>query len=244
MLQFVGCRNVIFLYVLVLLVNSSMAIAGSFNAMPVRIDIRKDSQTGSTVITNLSNQPLFLQADLMSWSQNDGEDVLEPSNDLVLSPPIFKIKPNGAQTLRIGLLKARQNDVESAYRLMILEVPQDSKDSGVTINVALQIVLPLFVASRNPTLPIPAWDVIRNDDGSLTLSVSNSGGSHIHLIGIKLFDGNGHLLSSQNVNGYVLPGKSRKWNVMQNSVSVFKGNKVRLSVQTDDGDIETDQIIK
>jgi len=90
---------------LLALAAAHAAQAGSFSATPVRVTLSPASRTASLTIENKGDEEVLVQSQVMAWSQRDGGDVLEESRELLISPPIFRIAPGAAQTLRIGLMR-------------------------------------------------------------------------------------------------------------------------------------------
>ena len=81
-------------------------VAGQFSVTPVRIFMVPKDRAAAITITNESDEPLVMQADVYSWKQKaDGEDDLTPSEDLFLSPPIIKLAPKARQVVRLVMLK-------------------------------------------------------------------------------------------------------------------------------------------
>ena len=180
----------------------------------------------------------------MSWGQVDGEDRFEPTNNLVSSPPIFKIPAKGVQTLRIGLLKPFNGNSESAYRVFVQEVPQEKTGKGVNININLQMVLPLFVLPQGPVSPSIRWHLIEERDGNIYLSLDNLGNQHLQLIECKLLPSDGSPITSSNISGYVLPGTSRKWQIGKRNQLLSRGRGITILAKTDNGDIRKELIVE
>jgi fimbrial chaperone protein len=61
--------------------------AGSFSVSPIRIELSSAQRSAVLTIRNGGDQPVVVQAQLVDWSQADNEDRLEPTNDLIASPP-------------------------------------------------------------------------------------------------------------------------------------------------------------
>ena len=49
---------------------------------------------------------VLVQAEVMLWEQVDGEDRLTPTRDLLVSPAVFTLPPNGSQLVRVALRSA------------------------------------------------------------------------------------------------------------------------------------------
>jgi len=210
------------------------AHAGSFTATPVKLTLPAGATSTSLSLQNAGDQPVLVQAELMAWSQQGGKDLLTPSQDLVVSPPIFTVAPGAAQIVRIGLLRRPDSDREVTYRLFLQEVPQPPKPGEQGISVALRLGLPVFVLPKGGAAPQLAWSA-RAENGELRLSLSNTGNGHVQAIECKLYGEDGKLIAEQPLGAYVLSGQTRSWMVKPDRA--WQGGKLRLVAQTSTGDI-------
>ena len=74
-------------------------------------------------VRNEENVEVVIQVETLQWSQADGQDVLEPTRDLVGSPLVFTLPPNGTQLVRVALRRTPDERRELSYRLVVQEVP-------------------------------------------------------------------------------------------------------------------------
>ena len=67
----------------------SPAFAGTFTISPLRVDFA--DATGMAVLTvrNEDATPVVVQTQGLAWSQEGGQDALNPSRDLLISPAVF-----------------------------------------------------------------------------------------------------------------------------------------------------------
>ena len=170
----------------------------------------------------------------MAWSQQNGKDVLAPSQDLVVSPPIFKVAPGAAQTVRVGLLKPSSADREVAYRLFLQEVPQPPAPGERGISVALRLGLPVFLLPRGGGAPQLAWRA-KSEGGAINLTLANGGNAHVQALDSKLYSPDGTLLAEQQLGAYVLAGQSRSWLIKLRQP--WRGGKLKVVAQTSTGDV-------
>lgn len=133
------------------------AQAGSFTVTPLRVVLTAASTTGTLVIENGADEPVLMQSQPMAWSQVNGRDVLEETRELLVSPPIFRVGARSAQTVRVGLMGQAHASRQLTYRLLLQEVPPPLKPGRQAIGVALQLSLPVFVASREPASQRLRW---------------------------------------------------------------------------------------
>jgi fimbrial chaperone protein len=210
------------------------AHAGLFGVDPVRLTLRAGAMSTSLLLENKGDEPVLVQVELMAWSQEDGKEVLTPSQDLVVSPPIFKVAPGAAQTVRVGLLRPVDPERELTYRLFLQEVPLPMQGQ-VGVTVALRVGLPVFVLPRGRALPLLSWRATHAAEGQIELSLSNSGNAHVQAIDCKLYQLDGTLIAEHVLATYVLPGQARSWQIKPSQP--WRGEKLKLTARTDGGEV-------
>ena len=70
------------------------AHAGSLHVSPVRLELPAGAHAVALTLRNEDDAPLFGQIRLFKWTQTIDEDHLEPTTELVASPPIAEIAPH------------------------------------------------------------------------------------------------------------------------------------------------------
>jgi fimbrial chaperone protein len=141
------------------------------------------------------------------WSQANGEDVLQDSADLIVSPPIFTIAPDRRQLIRIG---PRTSAAGTAYRIVLEEIPA-AVSPGSGVRVALRVNLPFYILPQGGGRPALNWAAWRDRDGNVFIEARNNGTRHSQIASLASVDAAGRetpLLSRPLV---VLPGGSRRW---------------------------------
>ncbi|MFX7333387.1 fimbria/pilus periplasmic chaperone, partial [Acinetobacter baumannii] len=73
---------------------------------------------------NQSNESADLQVRIFEWTQNAGQDQLIPTDDIAISPPFLKLKPNDSYNLRVVRIKPEPISGEKTYRIIIDELPK------------------------------------------------------------------------------------------------------------------------
>jgi fimbrial chaperone protein len=219
---------------LLALIATLPAHAASFTATPVRLTLPAAASSTSLSLQNVADQPVLVQAEVMAWSQRDGEDVLRPTEDLVVSPPIFTVAPGASQIVRIGLLQRPQSEREITYRVFLQEVPQPPPPGEQGISVALRLGLPVFVLPKGGASPQLSWTA-RREGGEVRVAVSNTGNGHAQIVECKLHGEDGKLIAERGLGAYVLAGQTRTW-AMKTSPA-WGGGKLTLSAKTSAGDV-------
>jgi fimbrial chaperone protein len=212
------------------------ANAGTFSATPVRLSLSSQASTTSLVLDNTGDQPVLVQTEVMSWTQKDGQDQLEASSDLLVSPPIFKLAAGGKQVVRVGLMRPVDPAREITYRLFLQEVPQPVTPGQAGISVLLRLGLPVFVLpAQAATGPRLTWRAEPIGDEGLSLSLSNVGNLHVRAAACSIFLPDGTPMATKDLAGYVLAGQTRSWKVKTSQP--WRGGPLRLKARIDDSDV-------
>jgi fimbrial chaperone protein len=217
------------------LVGAAPASAGSFSANPVRLTLPAGSTSTSLLLENRGETPVVVQASTASWRQEAGRDVVEETEDLIVSPPIFTIPVGASQTVRVGLVRPAEPTREVTYRLFLQEVPSPvgAGESGVA--VALQLALPLFVQPVAKASPRLAWRARSGDDGEVELSLANDGTTHVQVLDARLAGVDGTVFAEVSPRAYVLSGQSRSWRMKP--LRPWTGEALRVTARTGSGDV-------
>jgi len=211
------------------------ATAGSFAANPIRLTLAPGASTTALTLENTGDEVVTVQASLRAWTQEEGLDQMNASQDLVVSPPIFKLAPRARQTIRLGLLRPADPIRERAYRLYLTEVPPPRTPDQVGVTVALQLGLPVFVQPAAPIERKLEWRARAVEDGRIEISVANAGNSHVQVIAATFAGDDGMPFVEHAPRAYVLPGTSTTWRV--EPTRPWRGEPMRVSVQTPDGNL-------
>jgi fimbrial chaperone protein len=174
---------------------------------PVRVVINEDRRTAAISIINEADQPATLKIWTLAWSQANGADVHQRSEDLIASPPVAIIAPGATQVVRIGF--RRPADARRAsYRIIVEEVPR----TDVTgVQVALRLDLPLFARIDEGQASDLQWKTARNADGTWFVEAVNSTSRFVRVTPVDLAAATGLALSDHLKLRTVLPHSSLQW---------------------------------
>jgi fimbrial chaperone protein len=224
------------------LVCASTASAGSLAVSPIRIEIAPGQRSVTLTVRNDGDQTTLVQTQLVFWSQADGEERLEPTTDLLASPPIFTVAPAGVQIVRIALRRAADADRERTYRLLVTEVPGAPQPGFTGAQFALKLSLPIFVeAAAAKTAPQVAWSASRNAAGALVLSASNHGSKHVQVRTVDLLGDDAGVDGRFAGLWYVLPGQRRSMTIAPAAGrTIGATGRVRIRADTDAGALAAD----
>lgn len=217
-----------------------LAHAGSFSVNPVRVTLSAKQPVAAITVRNAGAEPAVVQLEISAWSQDQGQDVLVPTNEVLATPPIFTVPAGKTQILRVGLRRPTTATDETTYRLVLREVPPPAAPTQQGLRVALKISMPVFVVPAASVAPALNWRTTRTADGEIRVHLTNTGTAHVQVSKIELALAEaGTALGTQTTAGYVLPGNTRSWTVKTAS-PVAVGAKVHIRSMTDAGAFERD----
>jgi len=222
----------------------SAAWAGSLSVSPVRVEIAAGQRSVTLMVRNDGEQTTLVQTQLMAWSQAENQDRLEPTTDLLASPPIFELVPGGVQIVRLALRRPAEADRERTYRIVVSEVPGPPQPGFTGATFALRLSVPVFVdAAAGKANAQLAWSGAVDADGAIALTATNSGTRHIQLRTVDvLHDGPG-VDARHSGPWYVLPGQRRSVTIAPLPGRAIATDRVRIHADTDAGIVAADVVL-
>ena len=208
----------------------SSAVAGAFSVSPVRIYMVPKERAVAVTVVNEGDTEVVLQADINAWTQKpDGTDELNPTDDMILSPPIVRLAPNSRQVVRLALLKPADASRQLIYRMIMREVPEAVTmiDRTVQLPVALALSMPVFIT------PPPAKRIVDCVTApNLTVICTNSGTAYAQVREILLKRGT---VTQARFEGgtYILPGAQKVISLKGEPAKT--SGAAQMSVSFDDG---------
>jgi fimbrial chaperone protein len=114
---------------------------------PIIVELSPARKVVTITVTNSSEAAVNFQTEILSWSQPDGHDRYEETNDLIVVPPIAEIGPGSSQIFRVATRKA-PGPREQAYRLILENITEATAPAAhtATVNFRVRHSLPVFVA--------------------------------------------------------------------------------------------------
>lgn len=188
--------------------------ATSLQITPVRVDLPAGPGAAALTLRNADSKPIHAQVRVFRWSQPDGDDVLAPTDEVVASPPIIQIAGNGEQMIRVVRPAPGPASGETAYRLLIDELPQrDAPPSPTGVRVQLRYSVPVFAGTPGgpptPRLAVTLW----RDQDQWRLSARNDGARHARISDVTLVSARRRMPVAEGLFGYALPGATRVWSI-------------------------------
>jgi fimbrial chaperone protein len=155
----------------------------AFQVRPVRVELGARQPSAQLVVSNPTERPVLIQAQVWSWSQEAGQERLDPAADLIVNPPIFELAPGAQQVVRVGLRQGLPPGQEQTWRLWLSQVATPGAAGEPGVQMLLRVSLPVFGAGEGLAGPQPRWQ--RQDRGA-TLVLANEGARHVHVRELRL----------------------------------------------------------
>ncbi|MCP1727234.1 fimbrial chaperone protein [Natronospira proteinivora] len=200
---------------LLLFLFAGIAGAQSVSISPTIITLGEDREIGTFTLSNSGDRETTIHARVYRWDQDDGQDRLTESQDLLLAPPIFALGPGESQVVRTGLRRSLPGAQEASYRVEFQEVLPDARTGPeMGLRLALQISVPVFIGPLEPGSADLSWTVhYDRSAGEAVIAVENQGYAHARLTRMALVhqDDDRILAQPGRQLNYVLPGAAREW---------------------------------
>jgi len=223
-----------------LILASPAARAQALAVLPVNIFLAPGQSAASLTVTNKGTTETSIQIRPFVWDQPSGEDRLDATDVLVLSPPITTIAPGATQVVRLILRKPPQ-DREATYRILIDQIPPPA-EPGI-VHVVLRLSIPIFAQPLTRAVSHVQFHV-ESDAGQLYLVGSNDGLRHETIRDIELSTSDGaKYTTDRGVSPYILAGVTRRWHIAGPGSLPKPGDTLQLAAHADSGPIKEQLVV-
>ena len=190
---------------LLLAVAPALCPAGGFAVSPVRLFFEERDRAVALRLSNEGDSEIRLQAELHTWSQDtQGRDQLEPSDDLIVSPTLIRVRPGGEQVVRLILAVPRNPARQMTYRLLIREDRPAAQSAATSVPISLVLSLPVFVTPASARHGLEC-ELEAHDAQRRVANCRNHGTAHAQVGRMDLVDG-ADLIGRFEGSVYLLPG--------------------------------------
>jgi fimbrial chaperone protein len=194
--------------------SGSSHAAGAINIAPTRLELNARSRYTSFTLTNSGNMPMLFQVEAHAWTQKGNDDLLTPTRDLIVAPPVLSIDAGTARIVRVALRDVQPGARELSYRLIVSQVPDKVKAPG--LRFIYQLNVPLFVAPASAVQRRLAWSArLDHVKRRIAVTIENVGNVHFRIDELRLYGGFGGNvpLGSLKDSHDVLAGAMRVYDV-------------------------------
>ncbi len=210
--------------------------AASLQVAPTLVAFEPGSKGQALWLSNTGEDaPVRTQVRVYRWTQHNGEEILEPTTDLVVSPPLAELNPDARQLVRIIRTSPMPTDVETSYRLVVDEVPPADSLAHNGLRLLMRYSVPVFVLPDTKVPPTyQLSSTLEQRDGQTNLVVRNDGGQHAQLADLALLgpDGTRQVLLPGLV-GYILPHQTMRWPLPASSGSLTARGRLQARINAE-----------
>ena len=217
------------------------APAASLSVSPTIVDKSAPANTASVTVQTQGNDPVRVQVRLFRWVQVDGKDRLEPTRDVVASPPLLKIAPGMDYTVRVVRTVKRPVAGEESYRLLVDQLPEPKDRKANQVLLVIRHSIPVFFRSGDAEPPAIGWNVARTKQG-LMLTARNDGDQRFKISNLVVKTPSGKVLRRiDGLAGYVLAHSSMNWALTGQAAP---GSAVDIAGQGEGGPFHGTSLVK
>jgi len=199
------------------------------------LELSSARTAGVIKIVNNDTHDVSLQIRAYDWVQKDSQDVLTPTQTLIISPPVFTVAPGASQTIRIVSRRPAET-TEVAYRLLVDEIPTAA--ASPAINFKFRISMPIFIAPNAAANLKMGWSISAGK--SPKLIVANLGNRRGRMLNLVLTLPNGKKITPPaGANPYTLAGMTREY-VVDTESPLAAGSRIKMSANSDAGPVDTE----
>lgn len=216
------------------LLLAGAAFAGSVQAItisPVLIELTPSQRVVSVTISNPSDQAMNFQVETLAWSQPDGSNHFEPTEDLLVAPPIAEIPPQGSQIFRVMLRQPLSGTVEQTYRLVLEDVSEVLNPEPGVVAIRFRHNLPVYVTLPGEAKAAPRWSRCAAAAGKGCVRLDNDGSRRLRVSALTVA---GQGWQQKVPGGAVLAGAWKQFNF---DLASGSSPPDRITAKTEQGEI-------
>jgi fimbrial chaperone protein len=228
-----GARYRAAIFFAALLAFASPASAASLQVAPTSLTFQAKQNADGLWLSNSGDVPVQVQLRVFRWTQVNGEELLEPTRDLVASPPMQTLPPGERQLVRLVRTKPISPASDTSYRVIVDELPAPNKEQQ-GLQFVLRYSVPVFILPETPTPIAPALHtrLVEGEEGQAAIEIENNGSEHAQIADLVYTDASDKRdVVIPGLVGYVLPGQRMRW-PLKSSVSRFTGGTFKARINS------------
>ncbi|MBB3385090.1 MULTISPECIES: molecular chaperone [unclassified Rhizobium] len=211
--------------------------AASLRVAPTSLELVAPAAATVLNLANDGDHPINVQIRVFKWSQAGGIETLEPTRDVVASPPATRMNPNAQYVVRVVRTSKAPVKAEETYRVIVDELPDPARARAGTVTLIMRQSIPVFFKRPDIKPADIVWS-LKQQGNSLALIGKNNGGSRFRLSNVTLIQGPTKIGSRNGLVGYVLAGATMQW--LMGTAKSLTGSVVTLHGQSDLGPFDAE----
>ncbi|MFD2239272.1 fimbrial biogenesis chaperone [Aureimonas populi] len=122
--------------------------ASSLRVAPTGLNLPAGNAASSVRVWNNDREPISVQVRVFKATMVGGKERLEPTRDVVASPPMTQLRPGTENLVRVVRVSDRPVQAQERYRLLVDELPDPSRMKAGTVNVLVRHSIPVVFEGR------------------------------------------------------------------------------------------------
>lgn len=220
------------------LMAAPLVHAADVGLVPMAAYLNSGASHTMVQVVNQGADEVMLQAEAIVWRRDGGVDKDGPlAGDLVASPAVFTLAPGRTQIVRLSLRRSVEADRETAYRLVLRELPATGASPSPRANsqapAALTLRVPVYVAPAAVRRE-QRWQARIDGDGQLVAQVVNTGNVHYKVGALRVLgDTEPATVVAHGSQAVLFPGEARSFRLRAPTLAANK--PLSLEVRTEFG---------
>jgi fimbrial chaperone protein len=217
--------------------GSGASCAATMRIEPVLLEIFAPGAATTLTLHNDGDSEVSVQVRVFRWVQSNGKETLEPTRDVVASPPLAKLGPRSENVVRVVRMIKRPLEAEESYRIFVDQLPQRPEGQTHQIEVLIRQSIPVFFSPRPGETDQLSWS-FAYEDGELVAVARNNGARRLRVSALSAGDSQGRKISfGQGLLGYVLSRSTMKWPLPKSESGFGSEGPITIDAQSDRGPI-------
>jgi fimbrial chaperone protein len=121
---------------------TGLALANGLSVSPTTLRVEPGIMVATLVVKSGGPGASLGQVRVMRWHRDEGAGRLEPTRDVVASPPALQMAPNQEMTIRLVRVAAGPVHGEECYRVLVDQLPS-AREGGQMVGFTLRHSVPL-----------------------------------------------------------------------------------------------------
>ncbi len=208
--------------------------AAGLQVAPALVEI--PGNAGMVWLDNANTRPMRAQVRVYRWVQEDNEDKLIDTEDLIASPPFINVPTDKRQVVRLvrfGGQDAATAPCEQSFRVIVDELPDfTEEETRQGMNYVLRYSVPVFLINPKCANSAPQlrWTIVQSGDQAW-LDVSNAGLQRAQLANVNFVAADGaKTVLAPGLMGYVLPGAQRRFALKLASATGLRDGEIEVQL--------------
>ncbi|MFU8866012.1 MAG: molecular chaperone [Rhodobacterales bacterium] len=229
--RFIG---VLLLSCLILPLASAKANADGLRVSPTTLEVVAPGAATALTLINQGRTPVTVQARVFRWIQRDGREFYEPTNDVVVSPPMTQLAPGTQQAIRVVRTSRQPVQAEETYRVYIDQIRSRTQGQGGTVSFTSRLRIPVFFVAPTARPPQVQWS-FHGTGAQAVLQARNLGDVRLRIADLRVMAGGSTMIRQDGLFAYVLGGSVMQWQV--GSASTWGAGALSVKAATNAGDL-------